>query len=84
MQIHQSVDELKLPPIHINRNYMIFGSTLNKDLYDKSSLTYKNSSENFSVSQSMPEENSEKINRGDMLKRVSTNSSYVNKISSAN
>lgn len=46
---------------------MIFGSTtVNKD-FDKS-LTYKHSSENFSVSQSIPQSESEKIR--DAMKNV--------------
>lgn len=39
---------------------MIFGSTLNNKDFDKS-LTYKHSSENFSVSQSIPYSESEKV-----------------------
>ena len=53
--LHQSEKDLKLPPIQSNRNYMIFGSTQNNvggvggKEFDKS-LTYKHSSENFSIS----------------------------------
>ena len=61
--MNQAVDDIKLPPIHINRNYMIFGAAAHKDLFDKS-LTNKNSSENFSITQSMQEAvESEKIGR---------------------
>jgi len=51
---------------------------MNRELIEKS-MTYKNSSENFSVSQSVYEVESEKINRDKMI-RVSSNSSYLNKI----
>lgn len=59
---------------------MIFRTTYNREMIDKS-LTYKNSSENFSVSQSMPDD-SEKINR-EAMHRVSSQSSYVNKVNSS-
>jgi hypothetical protein len=75
ISIHQSMnqainDDIKLPPIHQNRNYMIFGSTMNRDQFNMS-LTNKNSSENFSITQSMHEAESEKIKR-DLIRASSS------------
>ena len=36
----QSIDDIKLPPIQNNRNYMIFGNVQNNKDFDKS-LTHK-------------------------------------------
>jgi hypothetical protein len=62
---------------------MIFASTYNnKDLQNEKSLTHKNSSE--SLAQSVPEpESSDKFNgrAGEVMRRVPSNSSYINKIS---
>lgn len=75
MQTHQqSNEDLKLPPIHINRNMMIFRATQNID----KSLTIKNSSDNISISQSMPD--AESSDKFQAINRASSNSSYINKI----
>ena len=85
MSIHQTlnqiVDDNKLPPIHQNRNYMIFGSSINRDQFNMS-LTNKNSSENFSITQSIHEAESEKFKRD--LIRVSSSSAQLHQLNLSN
>ena len=65
--------------LSINRYNMIFAQTIqnNRDLQDKS-LTMKNSSENMSVNDPGDGSNNQ------VMRRVPSNSSYLNKISHTN
>ena len=78
-------DDKASASLSINRYNMVFAQTIQNNKEEKS-LTYKNSSENFSIQNSIADPGEVGSQGGHIggLNRVPSNSSYLNKISHTN
>lgn len=69
--------------MNINRDNMVFAQSKNAKESEQVSLTHKNSSDNISNAQSLPDanESERRGGGGKMMSRVPSNSSYINRMS---